>query len=336
VVNKKKEEAMNFFARWGVFLGVALLLGFVLMRKKNQNKSRSKYLVGIVQIASHPALDAVVESCKKEMKRLESDISFIEQNAQGSINSAYLIAKSFARDPSIDLVVAIATPAAQAAAEVLEKKPMVFAAVSDPVKAGLTEARFQSRVTGVSDSFDLIQQILLIESIAPEARSIGLLYNKGEVNAMAIIHRLKPLLEKKEYVLSEYCFTNEAEVPQALASAAGRVDLLLAPIDNTVASSIDYIARVAAEKEIPLIVSDVLLVKQGALAAAGVDYSEMGKMAGQRAIEILTESKKVSECEIMVAQDVTIAVHQRVAEHLGIDFDALKAKYGQALEVVND
>lgn len=327
---------MNNFVRLSLFGSIAFMFGLLLMKKKYHDIAKTKYVVGIMQIASHPALNAVVSACKIEMTRLEPDISFVEQNAQGSVNSAYIIAQGFARNDQVDLVVAVATPVAQAAAEVLEDKPVVFAAVSDPQKAGLTDGRFSNVVTGVSDYFDLNKQVRLIAQIAPRAKSIGLLYNKGEVNAVAMIENLKPLLIKKGYSLYEYCFANESEVPQALASAVARVDLLCAPIDNTVASSIEYIADIAAQKSIPFIASDVLLVKQGALAAAGVDYSEMGKMAGRRAIEILKEHKKISDLDILVAQDVKIAVNKKVAEHLHVDVAALQKTYGSALEVVND
>ncbi len=263
----------NMHSRFIVGIPIIVLLIGIIFYKQQVVQKKYPYSIGIMKTASHPALDAVSQGCKEIIQTKQNDlINIIEKNGQGSSNALHLIAQSFARDTAIDVVVAIATPAAQSSQEVIKNKTILYAAVSDPVQAGL----MSDQIKGVTDTINLEEQVRLIQTIAPEAKTIGFIYNKGEINAISMIKNITPLFEEVGLKMLHFAVTTEAEIPQAIAAATTRSDLIFTPIDNTVASTIDLIAQKTLEKKIPLVVSDNLLVSHGALAASGVDYYASG------------------------------------------------------------
>ncbi len=320
----------NMYSRFIVGLPMIALFFGILFYKKQVVQKKYPYSVGIMTTASHPALNAVSQGCKEIIKAKQNDvINIIEKNGQGSSNALHLIAQSFARDESINLVVAIATPAAQSSNEVIKNKTILYAAVSDPLQAGL----INDQIKGVADSINLEEQVKLIQTIAPKAKTIGLIYNKGEINAISMIKNMTPLFEDAGLKLLHCAVTTEAEVPQAIAAATTKSDIIFTPIDNTVASTIDLIAQKAYEQKIPLIVSDNLLVSHGALAASGVDYYASGKLIGERIIDLLINKKSLNELDFSLPQDQSIHINKKTAEHLGIDLAKLQHVYQDRLEI---
>lgn len=289
--------------------GTLVLVGALFAFKHSRKKPTHQFTVGILQTASHPALDAVREGFKKQAQATLNDVGFIEQNAQGSTSTAHMIAQSFNQNKSIDLVLAIATPAAQAMASINSSKPIVFAAVTDPKAAGL----IGSNICGATDSINIAQQCALISQLTPNAKTVALLFNKGEVNATSMVATMEPELKKLGLTTIQCCVTNEAEIPAAVASACSKADVILAPIDNTVASTIDFIAPMTRSKQVPLFVSDNLLVKRGALAARGVDYFTSGMTAADLAQKILIEHQEPSALKTVTPECNTIFVNKDTA-----------------------
>ena len=319
----------NMHSRFIIGLTTIALFVGIIFYKKSVVQKKYPYSIGIIKTASHPALDAVSQGCKDILKKQNESINIVEKNGQGSSNALHLIAQSFARDESVNLVVAIATPAAQASNEVIQNKTILYAAVSDPLQAGLTS----DHIKGIADSINLEEQVKLIKTIAPAAKTIGLIYNKGEINAISMIKNITPLFENTGLKLLHFAVTTEAEIPQAIAAATTKSDIIFTPIDNTVASTIDLIAQKSFEQKIPLIVSDNLLVSHGALAASGVDYYASGKLIGERIIDLLINKKSLDELDFSLPQDQSIHINKKTAEQLGTDLAALQQVYQDRLEI---
>lgn len=302
-----------------IVITVALITvaSFIMIQRSGKTSDQPPFTIGILQTASHPALDAVRDGFIEELKkRLDGKVAFVLQNAQGSAASMQTIAQRFHADKSINAIFAIATPAAQAASAVEQNKPIIFAAVTDPQALGFIHAT--TNISGASDMINVPSTIDMIVALAPTAKKFGLLFNSGEANSVGLIKLFKQELEQRGLQAVEFGVTSEADLAQAAQTASRNTDALLAPTDNTIASAIQLVASVAQANKKPLFVSDNLLVSQGALAARGVDYKENGKQAADIAYKIVIEGKKPSE--VLVAQQTNskIVVNKTLVETLGL------------------
>lgn len=292
---------------------VALCLGALSFFKKP--KQEGEITIGILQFASHPALDAAREGFKKELaKELGKPLSFIEKNAQGSVAQAHLIAQSFHADADINAMLAIATPAGQAIAAVEKERPIFITAVTDPTEAGLTGPN----ICGSTDMIDASQEVALLIKLVPHAKKIALLFNQSEINATIVASQLEHLLEKAHLTVIKIAVSQEADLIVGVQQAAQSADVIMTPIDNSVANAIAIIARKARDAGTPLIVSDPTLVPQGALAAAGVSYEKVGKHAAISALKVLRHGKEPTKVGFAQTPTTHIAIHKTVLHELGL------------------
>src|SRR5690606_1264247 len=238
--------------------------------------------VGITQIVEHPALDAARQGFIERMAELGYregvDVVYDIHSAQGDTGTAMTIAQKFAAD-RVDLVLAIATPTAQAAAQVIRDIPILITAVTDPVSAELVESieRPGTNVTGTSDLTPVRAQLELLKLLAPSARRVGVIYNSGEVNSVVQVELARRAAADLGLEIVEAIAVNSSEVLQAAQSLVGRVDALYVPTDNTVVSAIEAVVLVAERARLPLISGEDLSVEQGALATVGLDYKQLGR-----------------------------------------------------------
>ncbi len=297
------------------FIGIFALLK-LRVRKENNNG----ITIGILQTASHPALDAVREGFMQEIKNDLPDVEFVVQNAQGNINNAHAIAQSFHANDHINAIFAIATPALQATASIEKQKPIVFAAVTDP-KALHLELQ-NSNITGVSDMINVPNTITMLKELVPTAKTVALIYNNAEINSATLAKSMKKELEAQGLQAIDFGVTSEADILPAVTTALSKADALLAPTDNTVASTIELIAKQALAAKKPLLVSDNLLVAKGALAARGVDYKAIGQQAAQQMSAILKDGKKPYELPIGYAISGRIFINKQTLENLNLHIPA--------------
>jgi putative ABC transport system substrate-binding protein len=265
------------------------------------------YKIGIAQLATHPALDAAREGFIKAM----ADEGFVEGvdveydvgNANGDMSIATTIAQKFVSE-KVDLLLAIATPMAQACAAATEDIPIVFNCVTDPVAAKLVDSweKPGGNISGVSDWADVATQVKLILEICPNVKKIGTVYNAGEPNSLVQIEELKkcaPGLGIEEVV--ERTVSTSADVLTATHALEG-VDAIWIPTDNTVASAYDAVVKVCEEKRIPLFGADVAIVEKGAIATPGIDYYYHGEQSGKFATRVLRgknpANMPVEKCEM--------------------------------------
>jgi putative ABC transport system substrate-binding protein len=250
------------------------------------------YRVGVTTIVSHPALEADQKGFEKALSEAGLKVEYDYQNAQGEMSNAQTIAQKLVSD-RVDLVHAIATPTAQAAVKVVKKIPIVYSSVTDPVDAGLvkTMGADGGNVTGVSDAWPIDRQIKLYHEILPGAKRWGSIYNAGDANSVVNIGKTREAMQGLGLKLVEVTVSNSNEVYTAVQSLVGRVDAIYITSDNTVVSAFGSVGKVAAMNKIPLFAGDVDSVPNGASAALGFDYFQVGYSAGKKAAMVLKGKK---------------------------------------------
>lgn len=289
---------------------------FLVMLRSNKSMSDS-VTIGIVQTASHPALDAVKKGCIERLKDTFGDkLNLIEQNAEGSLNTAHAIATSLHRNNSVKAVVTIGTMATQAMINVEQEKPIVFAAVTDPKVLGIDN---RANVCGVSDAINVAQQIDAMMKLVPTVKTIGVLFNPAEPNSVSAVDTIKNEAKRRNLNVETFGVNSEAEVAFVASSACKHVDALVLPPDNTVASTIGVITAAAKVAKKPVFAGDAMLLSHGVLACAGgVDYHLHGRDAGELVVTLVRDGKKPGDCKVFGERAPIVSINKDVAKDLGI------------------
>ena len=248
--------------------------------------------VAVTAIVEHPALDAVRDGVRDELKAAGFEngkgLKFEFQSAQGNTGTAAQIARKYVGDKPA-AIVAIATPSAQAVVAATKDIPVVYSAVTDPVAAKLVKSWDASgtNVTGVSDLSPLTRHLELIRRVAPAAKRVGVIYSPGEANSVAIVEALKKAAPAAGFVLVEASAPRSVDVAGAAQSLVGKADVIYAPTDNNVMSAFEGIVKVAQAAKIPVVAADTDAVKRGAVAALGLNYYDIGRQTGKVVVRIL-------------------------------------------------
>jgi putative ABC transport system substrate-binding protein len=307
---------------WTVILTVALVSGFFLFGMASGQQKVIQ--IGVLQFASHPALDQsrdgfidfLTQAGYKDGEKIKLDL----QNAQRDMSIARTIAKKFVSDNK-DLIFAIATPASQAAAKETTTLPIVFSAVTDPVKAGLVKSVESSgnNVTGVSDLIPVKTQLELLLKIAPNVKKLGIIFNPGEDNARVLVDMTRQAAKELNLDLKDAPVTNTGEVFAATQSLVGKVDGIYTIQDNTVISALESVIKVANNNKLPVLVPGIPSVERGGLATVGTSFYNLGRIAGDQAVRIIKGSKP-SEIPVAFSKDFDIYLNQKAADEIGIKF----------------
>lgn len=312
-------------------ISVSLLTGlsFFFFKKTPHTVDVAKStlpLVCISQIIEHPALDeerrGIIDTLKTAGYVDGKTVKIIYQNAQGNLATATQIAQMQAAQNPVALV-GISTPSAQALLPIAttQKIPLVFTAVTNPYDARLVKAPHSSTanensVFGISDALPLSSQITLMREFIPTLKTIGVIYNAGEVNSTHMVSELKALCEKEGLTLVPAVATKTGDVAGATQSLIGRVDAIYVPNDNTAVSAMSSIVQVAEKAKVPLFAGDTGSVQNGALAARGYDRFKLGKKAGALVVQILKHEK--IEKNVDASHDLHVYVNEKTRKTLGI------------------
>ncbi|MDY4492161.1 MULTISPECIES: ABC transporter substrate-binding protein [Schaalia] len=291
------------------------------------------FSIGITQITTHPSLDAAREGFKKAFEDAGLEVEFDEQNAQGDQATATSIASKFA-GADLDLVLAIATPSAQAAAQAITGTPILFTAVTDPVSAQLVDSLDApgSNVTGTTDMNPVADQISLVKQFAPGAKSVGIIYSSGEVNSEVQVELAKEAAGKEGLEVVETTVTNSSEVQQAAQDLASKVDAIYVPTDNTVVSAFASVVQSAEDAKIPLIAGEGDSVANGGLATYGIDYFELGRQTGEMAIKILTEKADPATMPVQSQSEYALTVNTTTLKAIGLEMPTALADKAVTVE----
>lgn len=294
--------------------------------------------VGIVQIVEHPSLNTIREALIAQMAEKgykDGDNLFIDyHNAQGDQTNLKTICQRFSAG-NYDLIIAIATPSAQAAAGETKSIPVLFSAVTDPVGSGLVTDLNKpgGNVTGTSDAVSAEQIMNLALRITPGIKTIGALYNSSETNSIAVVNELKDFAKANGLSVVEATITNSSEVQQATQSLVGKADAIFSPIDNTVASAMPVVAQVAIKAKIPVYVGADSMVKDGGLATCGVNYVLLGQETGDMAVEILNGANP-GELPVRTMSKMEVYLNAKTAEKIGVKIPEDVSK--EAVQIFNE
>lgn len=301
----------------------------------SEESSGASYTIGICNYVDDASLDQIVENINARLAEIESEqgitINVKYDNCNADANVMNQIIANFAAD-NVDLMVGVATPVAMAMQSATEdsKTPVVFAAVSDPVGAGLVASLEEpgSNVTGSSDNLDTNSVMNLIFAQNPDAKKIGLLYDVGQDSSTAAIEHAKAYLDDKGVEYVERTATTAEEVALAAqALVSDGVDAVFTPTDNTIMKAELAIYETFADAGIPHYTGADSFALNGAFLGYGVDYANLGRETADMIASILTEGKDPATTPVITFDNGTATVNTEICEKLGLDFDTVSEAF---------
>ena len=290
--------------------------------------SGKSYKVGVVQLTEHSALDAANKGFVKAIEDSGLDVEIDQQNAQNDQSACQTIASKFVSDGD-DLIFAIATPAAQAAAGTTTDIPIVGTAITDFADSGLVKSndKPETNVTGSSDLTPVAEQIDMLHRVLPNAKTVGLLYASNEANSKLQIDMAKKELDKLGVGYKELSVSSSNEVQSVVENAVKKVDVLYSPTDNTIAASAAQVGQIALDNKVPFVAGEEGMFTAGqALFTLSIDYEALGYTAGEMAVKILKGESKPADMAIESTPKDKLKTlkNDEVAKTLGIDLSALQ------------
>lgn len=308
-------------------LAAVMALSLVACGSGNKDKDTGDktYKVGVVQLVQHEALDAATKGFTDALKEALGDkVEVVEKNASGDSNNCTTIVNGFISD-KVDLIMANATPALQAAASATSTIPILGTSVTDYATA-LEIADWTGTVggniSGTSDLAPLDKQAAMLQELFPNAKKVGMLFCSSEPNSKYQVDEVTKLLSAAGITCTEYTFTDSNDVSSVTQKACDDSDVLYIPTDNTAASNTEAIANVVLAAGTPVIAGEAGICKGCGVATLSIDYYELGKITGQMAAKILTGEADISTMPVEFAPTATKQANMANCENLGITVPA--------------
>ena len=325
-----------------IALLVVLVVGGIIYSSVNgekapkTNNTTKTVKVGVLQYVSHPSLDLTYKGIQEGLaqegyKGKKIKIDFM--NAEGDQSKVATMSKQLVANGN-DVLIGIATPAAQGLASATKDKPIVMGAVTDPVGANLVKdlKKPGGNITGVSDHNPAQQQLELIKQLTPNVKTIGVLYSSSEDNSKTQVEEFTALAEKAGYKVLPYSVPSTNEIASTMNVMTGKVDAIWIPIDNTIASAFSTVVSSNQTAKKPIYPSATAMVEEGGLGSVVVDQKDLGVATGKMTAKILKGAKPADTAVEIFATGKSV-VNKKVAAQLGITIpdDVLK-KAGQVIE----
>jgi putative ABC transport system substrate-binding protein len=322
----------------GLIAAVVVIFGFLLAafgyqmgakqtgdsaQATDQPEKKEHKTVGILQFVSHDALDEITRGVKEGLKQsgyIEGDNLTIEfQNGQADQSKLATMSQQLL-DKKADVLVGVATPAAQALANATKDVPIVLGAVTDPVGANLVDTMDKPgrNITGVSDKTPVASQFELAQQLMPEAKTVGILYSSTEDNSKYQAAEAEAAAKKYGLTSKTYPVPSSNEIAQTVQVMAESVDFIFIPLDNTIANAMQTVVGEANKTKTPIITSAETMVQQGGLATVGQDQFTLGVQSGKMAAAILKGESDPATTPIYTFKDGKMVINEKQAEFLGI------------------
>lgn len=304
--------------------GRRIVLVVLLMALAPTMALGQSYRISVSQFVEHPALDAVLKGFQDHLAENGVAAVYTVHNAQANMATAGQIGTQIMGEAP-DLILAIATPTAQAVAQALKKAPhmratpFLFTAITDPLKAGLVSDLDHpgGNITGVSDRLPLGQHMGLVLRFFPDLENLGVLYNAGEANSKSTVEGIRAIGAQEGFAVVEATVSKSSDVYQAVKSLVGRVDAVFIPTDNTVVSALESAVKVCAQAKLALFCADVDSVARGAVAAMGFDYYQHGRQTGAMAGRIFAGAVP-GEMPVESQQELELHLNLAAAGQMGV------------------
>ncbi|MEE1313051.1 MAG: ABC transporter substrate-binding protein [Lachnospiraceae bacterium] len=325
-------------------LGIASVLTMSLITgcgSKSEESSEDKvYKIGVTQYVEHDALDAAYEGFVdgleeagyKDGENIEIDL----QNAQADQSNCQTIASKLVKDDK-DLILAIATPAAQAVANETKDIPILVTAVTDPADAKLVESNEEpgTNVSGTSDLTPCKEQMELLTQLVPDAKKVAMLYCSAEANSKFQIEMAKEAAKELDLETVDATVADSNEIEQVVKSLKGKVDAIYSPTDNVIAAGMTTVSMVADEIGIPVIVGEEGMCSGGGLATYGIDYYKLGQQTAEMAVKVL-EGEDISKMPIEYQENCELIINKDTVEKLKVKVPEDLDKEARYIETITE
>ena len=306
-------------------------MGSVSVLAADDKADDKTYNIGICQLVQHEALDAATQGFKDAItEELGDKVTFDEQNAQGDSNTCSTIVTAFVSD-NVDLILANATPALQAAAAGTTDIPILGTAVTEygvALDIDDFDGTVGGNISGTSDLAPLEDQAAMLNELFPDAKNVGLIYCSAEANSQYQVDTVKAALEKLGYTCTYYAFSDSNDLSSVATTAASESDVIYVPTDNTVASNTEIINNICLPEKVPVIAGE-----EGICEGCGV-------ATGKMALKVLVDGEDISTMPIEYAPQFTKEYNPEICEELGItvpdDYVAIGAEDDAAEETTEE
>ncbi|HEL1596546.1 TPA: ABC transporter substrate-binding protein [Streptococcus suis] len=322
-----------------VALTVMVVAALFMTQKEQSNSptSTEKVKIGVLQFVTHDSLDEIYKGIKAGLKEggytTTDNLEIDFMNAEGDQSQVQTMSKKLV-DNGNELLIGIATPAAQGLANATTELPIIMGAVTDPVGANLvTDLKNPGgNITGVSDQTPVADAVSLIKEITPDAKTIGVLYSSNEDNSKIQVAEFKAAAEEAGYTVLEYAVASSNEIAATVEVASSKADVLFTPVDNTVASAFSTVVSVANKTKTPIFTSVEDMVEGGGIASVTLSQYDLGVATGKMAAKIL-DGANPADTPVQIFNEGTVVVNQKVAKELGITLsDDVISKASKVIE----
>ncbi len=279
------------------------------------------YTVGICQLVQHAALDAATQGFKDALtEELGDAVTFDEQNAQGDSNTCSTIINSFVSS-DVDLILANATPALQAAQAGTNEIPILGTSVTEyGVALGIDgfDGTVGGNISGTSDLAPLDEQAAMLHELFPDAKNVGLLYCSAEANSQYQVDTVKAALEDLGYTCEYYAFSDSNDLSSIATKAASENDVLYVPTDNTAAANAELVNNICQPAGVPVVAGEEGICAGCGVATLSISYYDLGVATGKMAAKILKGEANISEMPIEYAPQFTKKYNKSLCEALNV------------------
>lgn len=315
----------------GIALALAAVSMAAVMAGCGNTASDNQKKIGIIQLVEHPSLDAAnkgfIDGLASKGYKDGENIKIDYQNAQADQSNLNSIAQRFVSDKK-DLMLAIATPAAQTLANATHDIPILGTAITDYETAKLVQSNSHpgGNVSGTSDMTPVEREVDLIIALVPNVKRIGALYTSSEINSQLQVEKMKAYAATKGITVVEATVSNVNDIQQAASNLVNQdVQAIYTPTDNVLASAMANLAQITDVAKIPVFAADEGMTMTGGVATYSVDYYKLGYQTGLMAAKVLSGEAKVADMAIEMQKDIKLTVNEERAKKLGITIpDALR------------
>lgn len=324
----------NRYKLLGVIAILFIFLGYAFFAESSKQRATKTPTVGILQLMSHPALDAIhrgiIHGLKEEGYQPGKNIKIDFQNAQNDQSNLKTMSTKFANE-NADLSIGIATPSAQALANTINDKPIILGAITDPKGAGLVKNNVKpgGNITGVSDQAPLKEQLGLIQKFMPKMKTLGIIYTSSDDSAVAQYKKFAKICKQAHVRLKAYSIANTNDLNQVAEQAVSTVDAIYVPTDNTIAGAMQTLVGAANKAKVPVFPAVDTMVKAGGVATYGVDQYQLGVATGKMSAQILKGKRKPATTPIKFFRHGKLIINEKQTQRLGINIPESLLKEAQ-------
>ncbi|MEE1100982.1 MAG: ABC transporter substrate-binding protein [Agathobacter sp.] len=308
-----------------VLLAATMLttLGACGASDNSDDSNDAKYKVGICQLVQHDALDAATQGFKDALVEElgEENVKFDEQNAQGDSNTCATIINGFTNS-GVDLILANATPALQAAAAGTDTIPILGTSITEygvALDIDNFDGTVGKNISGTSDLAPLDGQADMIKELFPDKKNVGLLYCSAEANSQYQVDTVQTYLEKLGYTCKQYAFSDSNDLSAVATTAVDESEVIYVPTDNTVANNTELLNNIAMEKKVPVVAGEEGICKGCGVATLSISYYDLGTATGKMAAKILKGESKIEEMPIEYAPNFVKKYNKSICEQIGVE-----------------